>query len=124
MFELPSKLDIERISMEILRQSKSLDVYPTPVDRIIQFTELQIEKGIDLSKVKPPFISRLSETLLSGWDMVRGFFDRREKLIYLDLSQSPSRQNFVKLHETAHDVLYWQKEIIEHLDNDMTLDPE
>lgn len=54
---------------------------------------------------------------------VRGFLDRREKIIYLDLAQSVNRQNFVKLHETGHGVLPWQKQTMEFLDDDDSLDP-
>lgn len=42
----------------------------------------------------------------------------------MDLSQPAVRQNFVKLHEVGHDVLYWQGEILEHLENDLTLEPD
>ena len=44
MNELIAKTDIDRISMEVLRGSKSLDIFPTPVDRIVEYSELLVKK--------------------------------------------------------------------------------
>lgn len=127
MFDLPSKSDIEKISLDILKQSKALDTFPTPVDRIINYANLHLKSDFDLSKVDQSFVSKFSDNVASKFleaiGLVRGFIDRKEKTIYLDLSQTLSRQNFVKLHEVGHDVFPWQREILEHLDDDSTLDP-
>lgn len=126
MINLPSKSDIEKISLDVLKQSKSLDVFPTPVDNILNYSQLRLENRIDLSQVDQSFLSKFSDNIsrkfIETISLVRGLIDRREKTIYLDLSQNFGRQNFVKLHEVEHDVLYWQKEILEHIDNDLTLD--
>jgi hypothetical protein len=66
---------------------------------------------------------RITNSFSSAWDDIRGFIDRREKVIYLDKSQHINRQNFVKLHEVGHDILEWQGHILECADNDETLDP-
>ncbi|MCR9171387.1 MAG: ImmA/IrrE family metallo-endopeptidase [bacterium] len=128
MLDDSSKYDIEKISHEILKQSKAFDVFPTPVDKILQHTELVVDKGIDLSKVEKGFFDRLREEsvekfkiLQSGLSKVKGFFDRREKTIYIDLNQTEGRKNFVKLHETGHGVLPWQNEVMLASDNNETL---
>lgn len=121
MFDLPSKKDIEQISIDILKQSKALDVFPTPVDKIVHFSDLVFEGSIDLSHVDESFLERASSNFMGFWNKVRGFLDRSEKKIYLDLSQLESRQNFVKLHEVGHQILPWQKEIMQYIDNDDTL---
>jgi Zn-dependent peptidase ImmA (M78 family) len=126
MFDLPSKSDIEKISMDLLKQSKALDVFPTPVDRIVNYSNLHFDSKFDLSEIDKTFLSKFSENVshkfLETLGLVRGFIDRREKIIYLDLSQNINRQNFVKLHEVGHDSLVWQKEILEFIDDDSTLD--
>lgn len=126
MIDSNSKDEIEKISLELLKGSKSIDIYPTPVNKIIDYANLKVSEGVDLSKINKSFLSNLKDNLkdsyLKSLRKVRGFLDRREKIIYLDLSQLPKRQNFVALHETGHDVLPWQKAIIEHLDDDETLD--
>ncbi len=120
---LHSKKDIENISREILKSSKSLDIFPTPVDKIVKYSELIIAEGIDLKSLEKKYKSFFfSDTLKSGLSKIRGFLDRREKLIYLDMDQIASRKNFVTLHETGHNVLPWQHKAYEFLDNDETLD--
>lgn len=126
MFDLPSKSDIEAISMDLLKQSKSIDVFPTPVDSIIRHVELKVDTKIDLSKVDDSFLLSLPESrakeIIDSFSQVRGILDRTEKTIYLDLKQLPARQTFVKLHETGHEVLSWQNAILTCLDDDSTLD--
>lgn len=122
---LQSKKDIENISHDILKQSKALDVFPTPVHKIIEHSELYIAGGIDLKSLEKKYKSSFfSEALKSGLSKIRGFLDRREKVIYLDMEQKASRQNFVALHEAGHDVLPWQNKTLEFLDDDETLDPD
>lgn len=118
MIDLPSRNDIEKISIEVLRDSKSLDVFPTPVDKIVAYSELVFRKDIDVSKIHPSFVGRANSVLKSALSKVRGLFDRRQKTIYLDLTQGFNRKNFVKLHETAHGILPWQIKINDILDDD------
>ncbi|WP_291127558.1 ImmA/IrrE family metallo-endopeptidase [Flavobacterium sp. UBA7682] len=122
---LHSKKDIENISFDILKSSKSLDVFPTPIDKIVAHSELYIAGGIDLKSLEKKYkSSHFSEALKAGLSKIRGFLDRREKVIYLDMDQLISRQNFVALHETGHNVLPWQSKTLEFLDDDETLDPD
>lgn len=123
MIEIHSKNDIEQISLDLLKQSKALDQFPTPVDQIVQCSDLIVAQGIDLSHVEDSFFSRATSNAVALMEKVRGFLDRREKKIYLDLSQSTNRKNFVKLHETGHGILPWQREIMAFIDDDSTLDP-
>jgi hypothetical protein len=125
MVEFHSKKDIEKISYEILRGSKSFDVFPTPIDQIIAYTELIVSKDIDVSKIHSDYFSRANDALRRALSKVRGVLDRKERTIYLDLSQGKPRIGFVKLHEVGHDVLPWQNKIHDILDDDDdSLNPE
>lgn len=125
MSDLPTKSEIESISLDILKESKSLDIFPTQIDRIVHCANLEVASDVDLSVIDPQFIDKISEDLANSYKdsigQIRGFIDRHDKKIYLDMKQKKVRQNFVKLHEVGHDVLYWQKPILDHLDNDKTL---
>lgn len=122
---LHSKKDIHNISYDILKTSKTLGVFPTSVDRIVEHSELAVAGGIDLKSLEKKYKSSVfSEILKSGLSKIRGFLDRKEKVIYLDLEQKVGRQNFVKLHEAGHNVLPWQSKTLEFLDDDETLDPD
>lgn len=121
MLESHVTKDIDQISKEILKQCKAYDVFPTPVDRILNYTELKIDKNINLSTISNDFILNISDTFKSAIEKIRGILDREKKIIYLDLNQNANRQNFIKLHEVGHDVLTWQTKTLKYLDNDKTL---
>jgi hypothetical protein len=116
--------DIENVSFDILKQSKSLGVFPTPVNSIVQYCDLKVDTENCLSKIPKNYLAKASETLKRAIRKVKGAVDRREKVIYLDLTQSSNRQRFVKLHETGHDALPWQRKIFDHYDDEITLDPD
>ncbi|MDR0681947.1 MAG: ImmA/IrrE family metallo-endopeptidase [Dysgonamonadaceae bacterium] len=118
MIELQSKKDIEKISYEILKGSKSLDVFPTPIDKIVSYAELVVNSGIDLSKIQENYFSKKIDVLKRALGKVQGILDIREKIIYLDLSAHKSKQKFVKLHEVGHKVLIWQQKIYEAFEDD------
>jgi hypothetical protein len=114
--------DIEAAAKTLLRGSKALGVYPTPVERIIAEAELKVEEGVDLSRVRPGFFTKTFEGIGRVSRSVLGLLDYREKLIYLDLSQKEPRQRFIKLHEVGHNVLPWQADAY-RWDDAKTLDP-
>ncbi len=116
--ELLSAKDIEKVSYDLLKGSKTFDVFPTPVDKIVSYSELVVKSDIDISKVHSGYFSKATDILKRALSKVRGMLDRSEKTIYLDLEQRIERQNFVKLHEVGHGVLPWQKQIHTLLDDD------
>lgn len=125
MLELQSKKDIEKISYEILKSSKSLDVFPTPIDKIISYAELSVSSGIDLSKIQSGYFSKVPDVLKKALGKLQGALDIRKKEIYLDLSVNVSKQKFVKLHEVGHNVLTWQQKTYDILEDDEnTLDAD
>ncbi len=114
--------DIEVAARALLRESKALGVYPTPVERIIAEAQLKVEEGVDLSQAHQGFFSRTFEGIGKVSRKVLGLLDFRQKTIYLDLSQEEPRKRFVKLHEVGHDVLTWQSDTY-RWDDEKTLDP-
>ncbi|MCR8560884.1 ImmA/IrrE family metallo-endopeptidase [Mucilaginibacter sp. BJC16-A38] len=122
------KKDIENIVFDALSKSKALGVFPTPVDKILQYAELRVNSGVDLSQIPNNFFAKsgllIRRLATKGVAKVRGVLDSREKLIYLDLTQSEQRKKFVKLHETGHELCTWQGRLHDFLDDDETLDPD
>lgn len=118
MCAIQSIKDIEKISLEILKDSKSLDVFPTPIDRIVSYVDLKVSSNIDISQIHEGYKSKYPDALFRALSKVRGLLDRKEKKVYLDLTQLDSRKNFVKLHEVGHDVLPWQQRCFDVLDDD------
>jgi len=125
-----TKKDIEKTSFELLKSSKALDIFPTPVDQILNYSDFAIDNKIDLLNIEISFLEGLKEKSLnilqSGLSKIKGIFDRAEKTIYIDpsLDNNLGKKNFVKLHEIGHGVLSWQNDYMLCLDNDETLSPE
>jgi Zn-dependent peptidase ImmA (M78 family) len=124
MLDAQSIKDIDKIVYDVLKNSKSLGVFPTPIDKIVSYSELICRSDIDITKIESSYLSKASDALFRAMSKVRGLLNRNTKEIYLDLSQLGSRQSFVKLHEVGHEIIPWQKKIHEFLDDDDTLDCE
>src|SRR5258705_13162549 len=93
--------EIDKIVRNVLMGSKAWGKFPTPVDGIVSYAELQIANGVDLSKVERGFFATKLHALQRALSKVLGAIDLREKTIYLDLSQKPERKRFITLHETG-----------------------
>jgi len=121
---LASADEIEKIARNLLVGARAWGKLPTPVDDLIAYSELSIAKRIDLSQVEPSWIMR--GRLFAGRvsRKVLGIFDFRDKTIYLDHGQPETRKGFIKLHETGHGVLPWQKDLIGCQDDETTIVPE
>lgn len=121
---LASADDIEKIARNILIGARAFGKFPTPVDDLIAYSDLSLAKGIDLSEVEPSLITagRMFAGKVSR--KVLGIFDFRDKTIYIDHSLRESRKSFVKLHETGHGVISWQKDLMGCLDDEDTVAPE
>ena len=120
---IESLADIEKISLDILKDSKSLDVFPTPIDQILSYVNLNVDLNIDLFTIPREFEAKNPNVLHSALGKLRGVLDRKEKKVYIDHSQIETRRNFVKLHEIGHEVLPWQGKCCNILeDDDKTLD--
>jgi Zn-dependent peptidase ImmA (M78 family) len=121
MNDLLSANDIEKITYDILKQSKCFDVYPTPVDKIIAFSELYVDTHTGIHSIPNNYISKNVDVLKKALRKVYGALDRRKKIIYLEPDLKIYKQNFIKLHEVGHDVLPWQKKTFEFIDDDQTV---
>ncbi len=115
--------DIEEIAYNILLDSKTIDKLPTPVDEIVKYTELVVSNR-NLAQIHPSFVTEKIHLLKRAISKVLGAIDIRHKKIYLDLNLKTQKKNFVKLHEVGHNVLPWQKQCLEFIDDEKTLDPE
>jgi hypothetical protein len=121
---LDSAAEVDRVVGNLLRGSKALGKFPTPVDDIVAFGELAVAKNIDLGKVERGFFPKLG-FLSSALKKILGVIDFKKRTIYLDKSQPRNRQTFIKLHEVGHGTLPWQRELREgYGDDEISLNPD
>ena len=117
-----SMKEVEKYARFLLREAGADGSLPTPVPEIIECADLIVDQNVDLKKIHDSFISRGLRFLKSALGKLRGIIDLRENVIYIDMSVLPQRQDFIKLHESAHKVLPWQRELYQVLeDSNITL---
>ncbi|WP_164126202.1 ImmA/IrrE family metallo-endopeptidase [Sphingobacterium luzhongxinii] len=131
MLDDVTKKDIEKISINLLKESKSIDIFPTPVDKILAYSNFAIDNKLDLQKIDNSFFDTFKEklinpskkALLHALSKIKGLFNREDNIIFIDtsLDKNIGKKNFVQLHEIGHGVLSWQSDIMLALDNDETL---
>lgn len=105
--------DIEDIAYDLLKQSKSLGIFPTPVDEIIKYSELLYKESRYLDQIQENYKTNSPDLLKKALKKLNGLLDRKEKTIYVDPYQLESRKKFIKLHEVGHNALPWQKDSYE-----------
>jgi Zn-dependent peptidase ImmA (M78 family) len=118
-----TKKEIEKVTYDILKQSKCFDIFPTPVDKIVEFSELYIDTHTGIHSIPNNYISKNIDILKKALRKVYGALDRRTKIIYIDPELKIYKRNFIKLHEVGHDVLPWQKKTYEFIDDEQTVNP-
>lgn len=117
-----TRQDISAHSSDLLKACGAEDIYPTPVDRIVEYVGLDVSSKRKLT-IDSSYISSNPKLLKRAWQKIQGLLFRQEKKVLIDSNCLPAKQQFVKLHEVGHHVLPWQKAISEIMpDDDQTLD--
>lgn len=103
----------------------ALGRFPTPIDDIIAAADVHEVKEDVLNE---GFISKLrrqaSGTLKAALSKVIGLFDAKARLIFIDRSLHLVKQAFVRLHETGHAFMAWQRDLYAVVEDcDQTIEP-
>lgn len=110
-----SKERIAGISEALLRRAEVIDVLPTPMAAVHEAAGIQERLDIsklpaDLEAKKPP-----------KWKRILGALAFRERVVFVDRSDHPSRVVFTEAHEAIHAACPWHEPVL-RLDNEETLD--
>lgn len=112
-----------------LRQAGVLGMLPTPIDEIMRVAQIrEIEEDI----FNPSFIAKIMAKAEKAGNAIRrtlakvvGLFHASEGLIFVDRTLMKVKQRFVRLHESAHGFLPWQRPMYSLVqDGENALDPE
>lgn len=119
----------ERVRKEAekaLREAGALGVFPTPVSdimaaaRLIEAQEDLAEEGI-LARLR----RKAEGALKSAVSKVIGLFHASSRHVFIDRTLKLVKQTFVRLHETAHGLLPWQREMYAVVEDcEMSLAPD
>lgn len=109
-----------------LRAADALGRFPTPIADVLAAAEVVVAEEPVL---EAGFLAKLRQqagaALRSAVSKVLGVLDAAARIIYLDKTVHVLMRTFLKLHETAHAVLPWQRKIfVVAEDCEMTLAPE
>jgi hypothetical protein len=93
-----------------LREAGVLGVFPTPVNRIMEVAKVQEVQGEVLGE---SFLSKMrakaGSALKRALSKVLGLFHASEGLIFIDEALYAVKKRFIRLHESAHGFLPWQR---------------
>jgi hypothetical protein len=122
--DLDNAYEIGQEVARLLQKAEAGDRLPTRVDDIVAAAQLSCSTEYVLSEAKiaqaPKALRRL---LRSAGRKIKGVLDRRERVIHVEESvTNDARRDFIRLHETCHDVFPWQRELV-FGDTDGTLAP-
>lgn len=110
----------------ILNEADAFGVFPTPVDDIMSAAKVHEVKEDVLNE---GFLTKIRKgvtgTLRKALSKVLGIFDARDRLVFIDRSLKSVKKAFVKLHETAHGFLMWQRDLYALVeDGENNIDPD
>lgn len=112
-----------------LRESGSLGIFPTPIARIMTVAKVEEVKENVLNE---NFVLKLrtkvlgaGQALKSALSKVLGLFHASEGLIFIDHALMEVKKTFVRLHESAHGFLPWQRGMYAVVEDcEKSLDPD
>lgn len=111
---------------KLLRAAGALGQFPTPVSVVMDAGKvtLAVEDVLNEGFVRT-MRRKAGKALKSALSKVLGLFDARERLVFIDRAVQAAKQTFLKLHETAHAVLPWQRSLYAVVeDGEQELDPD
>ena len=112
-----------------LEEADAFGVFPTPVHQIMEAANLEempeeaLDEGFLKSIRKKAGTS--TKALKRALSKVLGVFDSTAGLVYVGRVEYPARKLFLRLHETAHGWLKWQRDTYKIVEDcEQTISPD
>lgn len=121
--------NIKREAKRALEVAGAIGVFPTPVADIMSAANVhEVHEDVlnenFVAKIRKE-VGKVSSVLRQALSKVIGLFDARARLVFIDRSLHYVKQTFIRLHETAHGFLSWQKDMYAVVeDSEQNLDPD
>lgn len=109
-----------------LKAADAIGRYPTPVSDVMEAARISVSEEQVLDERFLKWARRKAKSgLKKALSKIIGLFDVVARLVYIDHTIIKVKQTFLKLHETAHAVLPWQRDIYGAIEDcEKTLDPD
>jgi hypothetical protein len=126
IFDKQQLIAIRKQAQKALESACAFGCYPTPVQQVMASAKVVV---VEENILDEGFINKLrkraGDTLKRAIDKILGVIDIKARLIYIDHSLHLIKQKFLKLHETAHIFLPWQRDIYSVVEDcKQTISPE
>ena len=117
---------VRKEAERLLRDAGALGRFPTPVSEVMEAGKVALAPEDVLNEGFLKSIRRKAGgALKSALSKVMGLFDARDRLMFIDSAVKAVKQIFLKLHETGHAVLPWQRNLYAVVeDGEQELDPD
>jgi hypothetical protein len=102
---------VRQFAARLLKESDAAGLLPTPVDAIVETAKLSFAA----EDLNPGFLSRLYRGVTTGiksaFTKIRALLHMSDRMILIGRDQPPPRLPWLKLHETGHSYMPWQREM-------------
>lgn len=117
---------VKKEAVRALAEANAFGVFPTPIEDIMEAAKVEEVKEDVLNE---NFITKLRKeagsALRRALKKVIGLFDSRSGLIFIDQTLMAVKKTYVRLHETGHAFMAWQREmyaVVEDSEDNLTSD--
>jgi len=123
----PQQLNVIRQHAQMaLHAADAIGCYPTPIAEVMERAKVVV---VEEDVLDENFLARIrkkaGKSLKQALSKILGVLDIKARLVYIDKTVLAVRQTFLKLHETAHAVLPWQRDIYSVVEDcEKTIAPE
>lgn len=108
--EIEQQRTIRNHAEQALKNAGVFGCVPTPIEAVLEAAKVVVADEDVLDEgFLAKFRRNAGKALRRAMSKVLGVLDAAARIIYLDRSVIAVRQTFLKLHETAHAVLPWQR---------------
>ena len=123
---LENLTEIRDVASALLRKADVDERLPTPVDDLVAASGLLEDDDYVLSEAKiRPAPRELRRLLRAAGRKIRGALDRRERVLHVNPDvEVPGQRQFIRCHETMHDALPWQRDLLVLGETGKTLAPD
>ena len=117
---------VRREAKKLLCAAGALGRFPTPVSEIMDAGKIVLASENVLNEGFLRSVRRKAGAALkSAISKVLGLFDAQNRVVFIDRAVAAVKQTFLKLHETAHAILPWQRRLYAVVeDGERELDPD